>query len=158
MAAFAVVRTGRANVHNSGKMPFICAKISWCTGTNGCSPWQEAPQVNYSWHKEPTPYSCFKSGYHWLHFMVLWPHNRGGSKETSTSCATHGLQISAKLYWHSPSFNYSYFSHSFLVAMSPSENMVIRTLLRISAVKKMMFLWQNTVRWWDFLNLCIFPS
>lgn len=61
----------------------ICAKNSWCTGTKGCIPQQEVLLVYYSWHKELAPCNCFKSGYHWVHFMVLWSHNRRESKESS---------------------------------------------------------------------------
>lgn len=61
----------------------ICAKNSWCTGTKGCIPQQEVLLVYYSWHKELAPCNCFKSGYHWVHFMVLWSHNRRESKEPS---------------------------------------------------------------------------
>lgn len=123
------------SVQRSGDAQVQRAVIRWCTGAKGCIPWQEVLQVYYSWHKEPALYSCFNSGCHWLHFM-LWSHGRRGSKQSFTFCASHGLQIPAKLYWHAPSFNYSHFSHSFPIATSPSEDVVIRTPLRVPAVKK----------------------
>lgn len=88
------------------------------------------------------PCSYF-NGYHWLHFVVPWSHNRIESKQSSAFCATQGLQISTKLYWRSPSFNYSHFLRPFPVATSPSEDMVIRTLLRVSSVIKHRFVWQQ---------------
>lgn len=55
MAGFAVVRIGRVNVHDDGRMHIYLCKdqlMHRYKGTKGCIPWQKVLQVCYSWHKE----------------------------------------------------------------------------------------------------------